>query len=183
MRIALSAPTLILKAPVYAGSLFSSKKQCKMRLNHLLFYLLAIASFSTCDDEDDQATPDCSLMIEADTRFFEFQHGNTDQTYVAWTSDTSVINAVVDQLALPEEQRGRHINGVIKRLPEDCAELNTPWSWYFASDQWQLADISIEVCDGNPQFVEDNLSEFTDNVGRYCPWSAYVKREISNPLQ
>ncbi len=153
-----------------------------MQLNHLLLFLLAFTLLPACDD-DDQPQPDCQLMIEQGARFFEFQHGATGETYVAWTVDPAVINDVQEQLALPQDERAKHINGVIKRLPEACSELNTPWSWYFEPGEWQLAEISIEVCDGNPQFVEDNLSEFTDNVGRYCPWSAFVLREIENPLQ
>jgi len=32
-----------------------------------------------------------------------------------------VINDVQEQLALPQDERGKHINGVIKRLPEACS--------------------------------------------------------------
>ena len=35
-----------------------------------------------------------------------------------------------------------------------------------------MAEFTIEVCDGRPSFVEENVDEFVDNVGRYCPWSA-----------
>lgn len=152
-----------------------------MRLQHLLFLALALLVLPACND-DDSPQPDCELTFTNDTRFFEFAHESSDATFVAWTSDTSVINDVLEQLQLPEDQRNKHINGVIERLPEGCESVNEPWSWYFPAGQWALAEFSIEVCDGNPQFVEDNIGEFVDNVGRYCPWGSYVKREISAPF-
>jgi hypothetical protein len=37
-----------------------------------------------------------------------------------------------------------------------------------------MAENTIELCDGAPNYVEDNLAEFTDNVLRYCPWAAQL---------
>lgn len=150
-------------------------------MHHLLLLTLALMVLPTCND-DDQPQPECSLTFTNDTRFFEFAHRSSDATYIAWTSDTSVINDVLEQLQLPEDQRSKHINGEIERLPEGCESVNEPWSWYFPAGKWSLAEFSIEVCDGNPQYVEDNIGEFVDNVGRYCPWSSYVNREISAPF-
>lgn len=35
-----------------------------------------------------------------------------------------------------------------------------------------MVEAAIEVCDGTPSFVEDEVDYFVDTVGRYCPWSA-----------
>jgi len=150
-----------------------------MRITLLLFLLCGMMTFSGCDNDDDQPKPACELVqTEPGTRFFEFVHTATDTTFIAWTADTAVINDALAQLQLPEAERGMHINGEIERLPDPCKGLNKNWSWYFVPGKWQLAEVSIEVCDGTPMFVEDNLSEFTDNVGRYCPWGSYVLREV-----
>ena len=39
-------------------------------------------------------------------------------------------------------------------------------------EQIEMAELTIEVCDGNPTFVEENVDYFVDTVGNYCPWSA-----------
>jgi hypothetical protein len=37
-----------------------------------------------------------------------------------------------------------------------------------------MADVSIEVCDGKPSYVQENLDEWLDTVGNYCPWASKV---------
>jgi hypothetical protein len=35
-----------------------------------------------------------------------------------------------------------------------------------------MAEAAIELCGGLPSYVEENVDEFVDRVGRYCPWAA-----------
>jgi hypothetical protein len=35
-----------------------------------------------------------------------------------------------------------------------------------------MGEAAIELCDGLPSYVEENVDEFVDGVGRYCPWAA-----------
>jgi hypothetical protein len=35
-----------------------------------------------------------------------------------------------------------------------------------------MAEITIEVCDGTPDYVDENVDEFVDVVKRYCSWGA-----------
>lgn len=139
------------------------------------FALLGILLMAAACKKD-KPEPACDLQIPAQDRIFEFAHRGSDDTFRAWTSDTAVIAHVEAQLALPEDQRGQHINGQILQQAESC-NLNPEWSWYFNPDDWDLVDASIELCDGNPQYVEDHLEDYL-NIDRYCPWSSYVLREI-----
>lgn len=131
----------------------------------------------SCNKED--TNPACNYEAANGSRFFEFQ-ASDGHTFIAWTNDTMVIQKVEAQLALEPAQRNMHINGEILEMPANC-DLNKSWSWYFNPEDWDLADISIEVCDGNPQYVEDNLDDFIQ-IGRYCPWSSTVSKEISTPF-
>ena len=151
-----------------------------MNKQNFLFGLLLSLFFFACEKEDN--APNCNLSLASEDRLFEFLHISSGDTFLAWTSDSLVIAQVEAQLALPQADRGQHINGVILRLPEGC-EVNQQWSWYFAPDSWSLSEISIELCDGNPQYVEENISEYVDNVGLYCPWSSIVLRELSNQIR
>lgn len=123
--------------------------------------------------------PDCVYQPLANSRYFEFE-ASDGLKFVAWTNRMEVIDKIEEQLALAPADRNMHINGKILEVPANCS-LNYSWSWYFDPTDWDLAEISIEVCDGNPQYVEDNLGDYID-IGRYCPWSSKVTREISAPF-
>jgi hypothetical protein len=46
--------------------------------------------------------------------------------------------------------------------------VNAPWSWHIDPATLEFAQITIEVCDGLPSYVEDG----TVTSDQYCPWSA-----------
>ena len=48
--------------------------------------------------------------------------------------------------------------------------VNAPWSWHIDPATLEFADMTIEVCDGLPSYVEDG----TVTSDQYCPWSAKV---------
>ncbi len=143
---------------------------------HFLLLISLLMLASSCQEKD-PITP-CTLNLDQEgLRFFEFAHEKGN--FIAWTSNAEVIDLVLHQLSLPEAQRGQHINGRIDRLPEGC-NSNKNWSWYFVPEEWSMADFSIELCDGNPQYVEENLDEYI-RIEAYCPWGSYVLREVSRP--
>lgn len=69
------------------------------------------------------------------------------------------------QALLDGEQVASIPNGVVVR---DDPGVNAPWSWHIDPDSLEFADMTIEVCDGLPSYVEDG----TVTSDRYCPWSA-----------
>lgn len=147
-------------------------------MRFLIVLVIVVLGWTACNKEVMQPNQ-CDFTVAPGTRFFEFLHQDGDR-FIAWTDDMEVLAMVDQELAKSQEERGKHINGVIARVPEDCA-LNKSWSWYFLPDQWSLADLSIEVCDGNPDYVEENLQTFLD-VGRFCPWGSIVLQEIEQPF-
>ncbi len=58
-------------------------------------------------------------------------------------------------------------NGVVVR---DDPGVNAPWSWHIDPATLEFADNTIEVCDGLPSYVEDEIV----TSDRYCPWSAKI---------
>jgi hypothetical protein len=58
-------------------------------------------------------------------------------------------------------------NGVVVR---DDPGPNAPWSWHIDPATLDFADMTIEVCDGLPSYVEDEIV----TSDQYCPWSAKV---------
>jgi hypothetical protein len=58
-------------------------------------------------------------------------------------------------------------NGIVVR---DDPGPNAPWSWHIDPATLEFADLTIEVCDGLPSYVEDG----TVTSDQYCPWSAEI---------
>jgi hypothetical protein len=52
------------------------------------------------------------------------------------------------------------------------ARHNAPYHWHLDPQDIDMAEVAIELCDGLPSYVEENVDEFVDTVGRYCPWAA-----------
>jgi hypothetical protein len=52
----------------------------------------------------------------------------------------------------------------------DDPGVNAPWSWHIDPATLEFADMTIEVCDGLPSYVEDG----TVTSDQYCPWSAKI---------
>ena len=110
-------------------------------------------------------------------RFYEFGfHSQPDSVNViAATSDTTVITKALAQLALPENERMLFING---ELQYSTGTNNPLYSWHFVTDAWDLVEVAVEVCDGQPSDVENDKPYWIDLIGRFCPWSSFLKREI-----
>jgi hypothetical protein len=58
-------------------------------------------------------------------------------------------------------------NGIVVR---DDPGPNAPWSWHIDPATLEFADMTIEVYDGLPSYVEDG----TVTSERFCPWSAQI---------
>ncbi len=113
-------------------------------------------------------------------RYFEIalHHFSPEENFVVVTSDTIVLAQVEQQLTLPEEQRFLFVAG-----PIDYGDggFNSDWSWHHLPNEWVLAEMAIELCDGWPSFVEEDVWYWVTHVGSFCPWSAYVLYEIPPP--
>lgn len=142
-----------------------------MKFAQKIFYLSVICMLtllSACGTEND----------DDDTRYYRFTHesDDIDYTFVAKTSNSDVIARVEEELEKPFDERRLHINGVIEHGTKD---YNDNWNWHFVENQWALAEISTEVCDGRPSFVEEEIDYWVDQVGRFCPWSSRVEAEVN----
>lgn len=115
---------------------------------------------------------------EKGARYYEFTHADEgeDYSFIARTSDPAVIAKIEDELELLFEERTLHIHGDIER---GNGGHNNNWSWHFIPDEWDMVEVSVEVCDGRPQMVEDDLDYWIDQVGYFCPWSSRVVGEVN----
>ena len=109
----------------------------------------------------------------------------SDERFQAWVTDPRTM---WDLQQLRRGDTTANIpNGRVLRGP-GLAGHNAPWSWHLDPEDVSMADMTIEVCDAEPSYVEANVDEFVDNVGRYCAWDAalvdlknYTGGEIAPP--
>lgn len=73
--------------------------------------------------------------------------------------------------------RGERLGIVTGELRRGNGGFNSPWSWHLDPDTVGVADVTIELCDGMPSFVESELEYWINVVKRYCPWSTRVVAE------
>lgn len=91
------------------------------------------------------------------------------ETFKVWTDDPDAIR---DLMALQAGASGATIpNAPLSRGP-GRGDHNLPYSWHMDPSGLELAEVTIEVCSAVPSFVEENVDEWMEGVGRYCPWSA-----------
>lgn len=60
------------------------------------------------------------------------------------------------------------------RVVRGDGAFNRGWSWHLDPDSVRFVDLTIEVCDGCPSYLEAHLDEWLEQVGQYCPWSTEV---------
>jgi hypothetical protein len=91
------------------------------------------------------------------------------ERFRAWTTNLQTIHD------LHELQQGTSTanipNGRILRGP-GRASHNAPYHWHLDPHDIAMAEVAIELCDALPSYVEENVDEFVERVGRYCPWAA-----------
>ena len=122
-------------------------------------------------------TSDCIQDIDSSYVLFTVGIHGEDETsdYVIATNDTNKINLCRSQLELNIDERLFHVNGYIDSTN---GGFNNPWNWHIIPNEWVLAEMSIGLCNGTPQQVENDLDYWLNSVGQLCNWNSFIKSEI-----
>jgi hypothetical protein len=106
----------------------------------------------------------------------------TPMTIATFAVGAERFHIVVRDAALLDQLRRWERGEPVPRIPNGriargagVGDHNRPWSWHLDPDDIHLADVTIEICDATPGFVEQNLDDFM-TIGRYCPWNAELVR-------
>lgn len=122
--------------------------------------LLALA-LGACDDGGTQLEQNAAFTIEVSGEEFTVE--------VATQTQVEELEARLDS---------GEPGVIIGDLMEGDAGYNEPWSWHLDPATVHAVDMSIELCDGRPSMVEDDLGYWLDTVTRFCPWGATVTERI-----
>jgi hypothetical protein len=96
-----------------------------------------------------------------------------DNTFSVWVTNETTIQQLFDLWA--GASSANIPNGRILRGPGEAGH-NEAWSWHLDPEEIEMAEATIELCDGTPSYVEETLDYWVDTVGYYCPWSAELIR-------
>lgn len=97
-------------------------------------------------------------------QYFTVQVAN--EQFVMLVTDPITIRLAMDNFA------GRNQMHPAGRILSGNGGYNGTWEWHYIPETVQLVDVSIEVCDGLPSYVNTHVSDFIA-VG-YCPWSGKI---------
>lgn len=75
---------------------------------------------------------------------------------------------------LVENYVGNNSMHVTGKLARGDGGFNSPWPWHLEPDSVRMAEVSIELCDGRPSLIEEDLDYWIGTVGSYCPWGSSI---------
>ena len=130
-----------------------------MRGRHLLAALVATLTIAVGACSPGASVPPTGSGAIIVT--FEVNEGERFRVLLTHRDDQAAATRLLSGLEGPDIPNGRilHVTGA-----------NEGWSWSMDPNDFEFADVTTEVCDGNPSDVESG--ELTSD--RYCPWSARV---------
>jgi Secretion system C-terminal sorting domain len=127
-----------------------------------------------------------STLSYSQLRYFEFtvrpfvSTNWQDSSFIAATSNQSIIDSVLVDIQKPLNQRVRHISGFIVQGNGGYNKNATHnFTWHFDENQWNIQGYSIEVCDGKPYTDLDlDAAYWQTSVHQFCPWGSKPSREV-----
>jgi hypothetical protein len=78
---------------------------------------------------------------------------------------------------LREMMRGERTGIIVGELRIGDGGFNKPWSWHLDPETIEIAEVTIELCDGTPSLVESQLEYWLNTVKQFCPWNGKVVAE------
>ena len=94
-----------------------------------------------------------------------------DEEFNVWVTNPQTIEQI---LSLRDGGSLATIPNGVLREGRGAGDHNRPWSWHLDPQETVMAEQTVEVCSGKPSFVESDLDQWINVVGRYCPWSAVL---------
>lgn len=101
-------------------------------------------------------------------RFFTLGFESSDDTFVVFVNERKPIRQM--KAEAEADDKTLIVSGIVRGE----ARFNDPWSFTMGPGSIVLGEVFIEVCDGNPHYVDEHRDEWLGR--RWCPWSSYVER-------
>lgn len=121
--------------------------------------LSAFALAACGDDDDGEPTPPAGGGVVV-----TFRVADSEEYRIRLTEqdDIDIARKLLAGEEAPSIPNGKVVRG--------SADVNTGYTWHIDPDDIEFAEVTMEVCDGLPSYVEDG----TITSDRFCPWMAKV---------
>jgi hypothetical protein len=86
------------------------------------------------------------------------------ERFIIYVTDAETIRLAI------ENMEGKNNMFPMGELERGDGGFNKPWSWHLKPDTVRMVEVSIELCDGTPSFIENELEYWLGTVKSYCPW-------------
>ena len=130
------------------------------RLAAVTLVVMAALVASGCSPAEASPSPSAASAVIVT---FEVAGGERFRVLLTDPADIEVAN----RLAAADPDAPSIPNG---RVMRGETGVNTGFTWSLDPNDFEFADVTIEVCDGVPSDVEQGLV----TSDRYCPWSAIL---------
>ena len=131
-------------------------------MNNKLYPVLitVLLTMSACDNNPMEPAPEPSAPV--------YIIQVIDETFRVQITD-STVSAEAERLLQSGEVR--NIEGPL--LAGD-GDINAPYPWHLNPDSITFSDATIELCDGRPSMIQDDLDYWLNTVKAFCPWGVKV---------
>jgi hypothetical protein len=154
-------------------------------MTRLLFILSVLVFSVSCEDEPSRAfKPDPNTVYflvgeKVESRGESFIIGLTDPYDI--TTARAIIESGEQKIVFAE------ISKITNPVTQGNVDLlkGRKWSWHVINVM-EFVDVTAEIYDGWPSYVEENFDEFVENTkgdnghGRIGFWNYVIKREVSH---
>lgn len=123
--------------------------------------MFAAAALAACEDEASGPANSATFVVQVANEQFRVRIENAA--------------AIAEARTLLSSGQPKNVNGEIAR---GNGGFNSGYSWHLRPSTVEFADVTMELCDGMPSYVEANVDYYVDSVRRYCPWGARVINEV-----
>ena len=133
-----------------------------LRRLSLLFFLVVLSAGSAHAQSPAAVPPPLFAT-------FTFADNKPVRTFV---TDPETVLILLDIAA------GRRKDGIPNGMILDDRPGKSPydpgWSWHFRPETVKMAEVTIEVCDATPTYIEEHMEEWFrgEKEARWCGWSA-----------
>ena len=90
------------------------------------------------------------------------------EEFRVWVTNEATIQQI---LSLQDGTSSANIPNGALHEGQGRADHNAPWLWHLDPIDIEMAEATVEVCDGRPSLVDSLLDDYL-TVGRFCPWGA-----------
>ena len=149
------------------------------KLNYLLSFLILLAfTLISCKKETSQPVEEGYVYYEVG---FKSNTANwRDTAFVVRTNNQQLIQQLEAQLAFPVAQRKLVVGALVSGSGGYNKNASHEFKWHFKEDDWNLADVTVEIYDGKPYTdVDVNFDYWLNTVKRFGAWGSYIRKKLA----